>query len=207
MSQETAANDTDTRQSDEALLARMGRGEHAAANVLSARKRPRLVSLARRLLGDGIEAEDVAQETLIRTWSQAPSWETGKARIDTWMHRVALNLCLDRLRRRKPQVSPDDVVLIDEGQAPSARIEARQTADKVRIALDALPERQREAIVLQYYQDMSNIDAAAHMGVSVEALESLLSRARRNLRKALSDDADMNVRAGASSAPTGRAAL
>lgn len=202
MSRDTAANDT-----DDALLARMGRGEHAAASVLSARKRPRLVSLARRLLGDGVEAEDVAQETLIRTWSQAPSWEAGKARIDTWMHRVALNLCLDRLRRRKPQVAPEAVVLIDEAQAPSARIEARQTAEKVRIALDALPERQREAIVLQYYQDMSNIDAAAHMGVSVEALESLLSRARRNLRKALSDDADMTVRAEVAFTPSGRAAI
>ncbi|MGZ3298423.1 MAG: RNA polymerase sigma factor, partial [Asticcacaulis sp.] len=168
---------------DELLLQRIARGESAAVSVLVSRKLPRLLSLGRRMLGDAVEAEDVAQETLMRTWKQAASWVPGKARIDTWMHRVALNLCYDRLRRRREQVSTDDIELTDPSDSAHARIEQSQQAQALQTALSALPERQREAIVLSYYQEMSNLEAATLMGVSVEALESLLARARRTLRQ------------------------
>ena len=171
---------------DEQLLERIGRGDTTAVSVLVSRKLPRLLSLARRMLGDAVEAEDVAQETLLRTWKQAAVWVPGKARIDTWMHRVALNLCYDRLRRRRDTSSTDDIELVDPAQSAPARIEAGQTANQVRAAVNALPDRQREAIQLTYYQELSNQDAAAVMNVSVEALESLLARARRSLRSAMS---------------------
>lgn len=170
---------------DEVLLERIGQGDSAAVSVLVSRKLPRLLSLARRILGDPVEAEDVAQETLVRTWKQARDWVPGRARIDTWMHRVALNLCYDRLRRRKDQVSTDDVEIVDTAAGPGARIEQVQSAAALQTALNALPERQRVAITLCYYQELSNIEAAALMTVSVEALESLLSRARRSLRAKL----------------------
>lgn len=177
---------------DEQLLERIGRGDTTAVSVLVSRKLPKLLSLGRRLLGDAVEAEDVAQETLLRTWKQAAVWVPGKARIDTWMHRVALNLCYDRLRRRRDTSSTDDVELVDPTQSASAKIEADQTANQVKAAIAALPDRQREAIQLTYYQELSNQDAAAVMNVSVEALESLLARARRGLRSAMSgaDDKD-----------------
>ncbi|XZP59750.1 RNA polymerase sigma factor [Asticcacaulis solisilvae] len=171
---------------DEQLLERIGRGDTTAVSVLVSRKLPKLLSLARRMLGDAIEAEDVAQETLLRTWKQAAVWVPGKARIDTWMHRVALNLCYDRLRRRRDTSSTDDIELVDPAQSAPARIEADQTAKQVRAAITALPERQREAIQLTYYQELSNQEAAGVMNVSVEALESLLARARRSLRTAMS---------------------
>ncbi len=172
---------------DELLLERIGRGDMAAVSVLVSRKLPRLLSLARRMLGDANEAEDVAQETLVRTWKQAKVWVPGKARIDTWMHRVALNLCYDRLRRRREQVSTDDIELTDPAISAPAKIEAAQTAVRVQNAISALPERQREAIVLTYYQELSNSEAAALMKVSVEALESLLARARRSLRTSMAE--------------------
>ncbi len=172
---------------DELLLQRIALGDTAAVSTLVSRKLPRLLSLARRMLGDPIEAEDVAQETLMRTWKQAAHWVPGKARIDTWMHRVALNLCYDRLRRRRDNVSTDDVELLDPADSAVARIEKTQAAQRLQTALSALPERQREAIVLSYYQEMSNMEAATLMGVSVEALESLLARARRTLRQTLAD--------------------
>jgi len=172
---------------DELLLQRIALGDTAAVSTLVSRKLPRLLSLARRMLGDAVEAEDVAQETLMRTWKQAAHWVPGKARIDTWMHRVALNLCYDRLRRRRDNVSTDDVELLDPADSAVARIEKSQAAQRLQTALSALPERQREAIVLSYYQEMSNMEAAALMGVSVEALESLLARARRTLRQTLND--------------------
>ena len=170
---------------DEQLVERIARGDTTAVSVLVSRKLPKLLSLGRRMLGDAIEAEDVAQETLLRTWKQAAVWVPGKARIDTWMHRVALNLCYDRLRRRRVTSSTDEVELVDPAQSAPARIEADQTAQQVRTAIAALPDRQREAIQLTYYQELSNQDAAGVMQVSVEALESLLARARRSLRSAM----------------------
>jgi RNA polymerase sigma-70 factor (ECF subfamily) len=176
---------------DEVLLQRIAIGDTAAVSILVSRKLPRLLSLARRMLSDPIEAEDVAQETLVRTWKQAAHWVPGKARIDTWMHRVALNLCYDRLRRRRDNVSTDDVELLDPADSAVTRIEQAQAAQRLQQALSTLPERQREAIVLSYYQEMSNMEAATLMAVSVEALESLLARARRTLRQTLSETPTM----------------
>ncbi|MGN6365742.1 RNA polymerase sigma factor [Asticcacaulis taihuensis] len=176
-----------TTDPDEVLLERIARGDMAAVSALVSRKLPRLLSLGRRMLNDPAEAEDVAQETLVRTWKQAATWVPGRARIDTWMHRVALNLCYDRLRRRKDSVSPDDVEIIDDAAGPSVQLEQAQTAQALQKALAQLPERQRTAITLNYFQEMSNIEAAAIMGVSIEALESLLARARRTLRTLMSE--------------------
>ena len=172
---------------DADLVRRVGRGEELAIRALTARKLPRLTSMAARMLGDRAEAEDVAQESLIRAWRQAPIWRFGEARFDTWLHRVALNLCRDRLRRRRPGDAEDLDDLIDGGPAPDRGLEARDVGDRVAAAMAALPPRQREALVLCHYQEMGNIEAAAALGVSVEALESLLSRGRRSLRAALAD--------------------
>ncbi|MCX9154461.1 MULTISPECIES: RNA polymerase sigma factor [Pseudomonas] len=174
---------------DVELLARIGNNEPAAVNEMVTRKLPRLLALASRLLGDADEAKDVAQESFLRIWRHAAGWRSGEARFDTWLHRVALNLCHDRLRRRKERALHDKDVLELPDSAPSAdeQLETAERSARMAAALAALPERQREAIVLQYYQELSNIDAAALMNISVEALESLLSRARRQLRSQLAD--------------------
>lgn len=172
---------------DEALLARVAKGDPAAVRALVARKLPRLMSLASRMLGDMAEAEDVAQEAFLRVWRQAPRWRPGAAKFDTWLHRVTLNLCYDRLRRRREIATADPPETPDPGPGPDRGLEALDIGARVQAALQALPERQREAIVLCHYQELGNIEAAAVMGVSVEAVESLLGRGRRALRAALKD--------------------
>ncbi len=174
---------------DVELLARIGNNEPAAVNEMVTRKLPRLLALAGRLLGDADEARDVAQESFLRIWRQAAHWRSGEARFDTWLHRVVLNLCHDRLRRRKarPLTDEEAAELVDSSPSAEDQLHSQDRSDRVAAALAALPERQREAIVLQYYQELSNSDAAALMNISVEALESLLSRARRQLRSQLAD--------------------
>lgn len=173
------------RDPDADLLARVGREEPAAVRALVARKLPRLLALATRMLGDRTEAEDVAQEAFVRIWKQAPRWREGEARFDTWLHRVAMNLCYDRLRGHREDTVDEIPDEPDPAPLPDARLEARARDARVQAALAALPPRQREALVLNYYQELSNIEAAAVMGISVDALESLLARARRNLRAQL----------------------
>lgn len=172
---------------DEDLVRRVGQGDPAAVQAMVARKLPRMLALAQRMLGDAAEAEDVAQEALLRAWRQAPRWAPGKARFDTWLHRVGLNLCYDRLRRRREIVTDKPPERPDEGPAPDRGLLAADVGRRVDAALAALPERQREAIVLCHYQELGNIEAASVMEISVEALESLLSRGRRALRQALTD--------------------
>ncbi|MDH7638325.1 RNA polymerase sigma factor [Sphingomonas oryzagri] len=172
-----SADDPDT-----GLVARVGRGDEAAVRLLVNAKLPRLLALARRMLGDGAEAEDVTQETFVRAWRQAARWRPGTARFDTWLHTVTLNLCRDRLRRRREQTMPDLPEQADPTPAADIAMDDAAQGRAVQSAIAALPERQREAILLVHYQDLSNIAAAAAMELSVEALESLLARGRRSLR-------------------------
>ncbi len=170
---------------DGELVRRVGDGDVQAIELLVARKLPRMSALARRLLGDAAEAEDVVQELFVRVWRQAPRWRPGAAKFDTWMHRVALNLCTDRLRRRREVPLPEDWDAPDPAPAPDAALEAERQSDRVGRALASLAPRQREAIVLTYYQELPNREAAEAMGIGVDALESLLARGRRALRERL----------------------
>jgi RNA polymerase sigma-70 factor (ECF subfamily) len=172
---------------DDELVRRAGEGDGAAVQALVARKLRRVLALAERMLGDPAEAEDVAQETFFKVWRNAARWRPGVARFDTWLHRVALNLCYDRLRRRRERPTAEPPETADPGPAPDRGLLAADIGRRVRAALQALPPRQREAIVLCHYQELGNIEAAGVMGVTVEALESLLSRGRRALRAALAD--------------------
>ncbi|WP_417231552.1 RNA polymerase sigma factor [Brevundimonas sp.] len=179
---------------DEDLVRRVGQGDPAAIQTMVTRKLPRMLALAQRMLGDAVEAEDVAQEAMVRAWRQAPRWTPGKAKFDTWLHRVALNLCYDRLRRRREIPTDTLPERADDSVAPDRGLMAVETGLRVDAALARLPDRQREAIVLCHYQELTNIEAAALMTVSVDALESLLARGRRALRQALADLAPEGVR-------------
>ncbi len=176
--------------SDEALLAAYGRGEARAARMLSDRLLPGIWRTARRVLGDEAEAEDVAQEAMLRLWRIAPEWRAGEARVSTWLYRVAVNLCTDRLRRRRG-VGLDAIPEPEDG-APGAAAALMQ-ADRMAAldaALMALPERQRQAVVLRHLEGLANPEIAEIMGLGVEAVESLTARGKRNLAAALAGRKD-----------------
>jgi RNA polymerase sigma-70 factor (ECF subfamily) len=171
--------------SDEALMQRAGAGDRAACERLVERHLARVVGFAQRVLGSRADAEDTAQDVFLRVWAAAPRWTRGSARFGTWLHRVAMNACLDRLAKKR-EVTGDEVPeAIDPSPETSALVHAADVARHVNVALGRLPETQRIAVTLCHYQGMRNIEAAEVMGVSVEALESLLARARRALREHL----------------------
>jgi len=173
-------------QSDEALLAAYGRGEARAARVLADRLLPGIWRTARRLLGDEAEAEDVAQEAMMRLWRIAPEWRAGEAKVTTWLYRVTVNLATDRLRRGGRSVALDAVAEPEDG-APGAAaglMEADRMA-ALEAGLMALPERQRQAVVLRHLEGLANPEIAEIMGLGVEAVESLTARGKRNLALAL----------------------
>jgi len=171
------------------LVRRAGAGDGPACAALVDRHLARVTALAGRMLGNRADAEDVAQEVFLRVWQQAAKWRAGEARFSTWLHRVTLNLCHDRLRRRR------EVALDAAGDPPSgapppgADLQRRAVAARVQAALAQLPERQRDAILLCHYQELGNIEAAEVLDISVEALESLLSRGRKRLRELLTKEA------------------
>ena len=138
------------------------------------------------MLADRDLADDVVQETFLRLWSRAASYNSATARLTTWLHNIAHNLCVDSFRRdARITYTDNDEVEPAPGHGPEASHEAVQRSAQVRRALAGLPERQRSALLLCHYQGLSNRDAAAILDVSVEALESLLARARRKLKQEL----------------------
>jgi RNA polymerase sigma-70 factor (ECF subfamily) len=173
--------------SDEALMARIGRGDEAAFRALSRRHLPSVVALARHIVRNSADAEDIAQEAMLRVWTHAPRWQP-LAAFRTWLTRIVVNLCLDRKRRATPL--PLDVAGDPADSAPDVEQQLQDTEAERRVnaAIDALPPRQRAAIALTYRDGLSNADAAEALGTSVSALETLLVRAKQKLRSELRDD-------------------
>ncbi len=173
-------------EADDALLARAAAGDGAAARILALRHLPRVLAVAERMLGERAEAEDIAQEAMLRLWRRAEDWQPDGARLSTWLYRVAANLAIDRLRRRRPG-APLAVLeaLPDPGPGAETALARRDRAAALDAALLALPERQRLAIVLRHIEELPQEEVASVMELSVEAVESLLSRGRRSLRAML----------------------
>ncbi|PKQ08126.1 MAG: RNA polymerase sigma-70 factor [Alphaproteobacteria bacterium HGW-Alphaproteobacteria-12] len=182
--------------SDDELVAAVAEGDEAACRLLMVRHLPRMVALGRRMLGNHADAEDVAQEVFLRVWTHADRWQPGQAQFGTWLHRVATNLCLDRIRKNRGGTEDIDAIPepASEEPGPDRQLEQSQIAARVEAALQHLPERQRAAIALSHYQGLSNTETADILEVSVEAVESLLSRARRQLRAELATEKDELLR-------------
>lgn len=182
--------DTLDEVSDEALLVAYGNGDRAAARALTGRLAPRVLNFAARMLGDRAEAEDVTQEAMLRLWRVAAEWRQGEAKVSTWVFRVAANLCTDRLRKGRG-VGLDAVAEPeDDGPGAADRMQDAARAAALEAALQALPERQRQAVVLRHIEGLGNPEIAGIMDISVEAVESLTARGKRALASALAGRRD-----------------
>lgn len=172
--------------SDETLLVLYGNGDGAAARVLSLRFAPLAFRIGVRMLNDRTEAEDLAQEAMLRLWKIAPEWRAGEAKVSTWLYRVVTNMATDRLRRRRG-VGLDEAPEVPDGAASALEqmIEADR-AQALEMALAQLPARQRQAVVLRHLEGLSNPEIAAAMEIGVEAVESLTARGKRALAALLS---------------------
>ncbi|MBT8473843.1 MAG: RNA polymerase sigma factor, partial [Alphaproteobacteria bacterium] len=160
----------------------------AAASALVMRLTPRVLGYAARVLGDRAEAEDVVQEAMLRLWRIAPDWRQGEAKVTTWLYRVTVNLCTDRLRKSGRSVEIDAVVEPDDGRASiEATLIQTDRAAALQTALETLPERQRQAVVLRHIEGLSNPEIAGIMDIGTEAVESLTARGKRALVRILSD--------------------
>lgn len=170
---------------ERALMARAAAGDAAAFNRTVGLHMAMVHGLAWRMLGDAAEAEDVVQECFVKLWVNAKGWAPSGGGLGAWLRRVATNACLDRLR--KPRGVSDAALAehADEGPPADAVIDEARRREAVAVAIHALPDRQRAAIVLTYYEGASNAEAASILGLGVKALESLLVRARQALTQQL----------------------
>lgn len=171
---------------DEALLVLYANGDAVAARVLTARLVPRVLAQAQRLLGNRAEAEEVAQEAMLRLWRIAPEWRQGEAKVTTWLYRVTANLCTDRLRKARGVALDEAPEPEDARPGPAEGLQERARAEALQRALGRLPERQREAVILRHIEELGNPEIAEIMEISVEAVESLVARGKRALAAELS---------------------
>ena len=174
--------------SDAELLTSVRRGDTAAFRALMVRHLSAVSAAARRIVRDDAEAEDIAQETFLKLWHGASTLETIDGGIGAWLRRVAANQAIDRLRKANRLDVTDEPPEQSVPPDQEASMSERQTADRVEAVIHSLPERQRIAITLFHFEDLSQREVAAMMQISEDALESLLARARRRLRDLLRDD-------------------
>lgn len=179
---------------DDLLLERMREDDVEAYRELVERHMNRAFGVAMRVLKNPTDAEDVAQDAFVKAWTNRHRWEPGRAKFSTWLYRVVVNRCID-LRRSPREEWIDDVPEpADEAEDSVSQIHRRQIYGQLEDALGRLPTQQRVAVVLSYYEDLSNAEIAEVMSTSVSAVESLLKRGRKGLREILRhSEADVKI--------------
>lgn len=176
---------------DAGLMRQIAGGDQRAFQKLMRRHLARTVRLASRILGSTLAAEDVAQEAFIRVWKHAGDWQDpaqSGAKFTTWLYRIVLNLCIDEKRRNRFTNIESIPEPADAKPDAEHKMQQQEQSGRVRAALEKLPERQRAAFVLCFYEEYSNKEAADMLGISIGAVESLLVRSRRMLREELVEE-------------------
>lgn len=181
------------------MLRQTARKDHRAFAELMRRHQDRVYRLALKLLKDRLEAEDATQEVFLRAYEHAGRFQpTGT--VAAWLNRITANHCLNLLRSRSPRsalaLDNQEPAFLEAASAASLRsafptplesLEERDLAHRLQQALDALPENQRQALILKRFGDFSYREIADFLGLSAAAVDGLIKRARNNLKKALAE--------------------
>ena len=191
----TSPTRPELEQEDHALVLLARNGDRDAYGELARRHQRRLWLICRQYVGPD-EAEAVAQDSLVKAYTSLDSFD-GRAAFTTWLTRIAINTCLDLLRRRKREgirlVEPDDgeqeavAQMEDDGADPEVRTMQRQAIERLAVCEAGLPERQREIFRLRFYAEMELDDIAGALDVHVGTVKTQLHRAVHRLRKELGD--------------------
>lgn len=177
------------RDPDDDIIPQIARGDQQAFAVLVDRHVRSLSALCAQMVGDVHNAEDITQAVFLRTWQMLPNWQPGQAKLITWMRRVATNLCLDHLRKHKPIYTDSVPDNPSSDPNPEDSMAKTQHTDWVRHKLAFVPERQKMALTLFYFQELSQKESAETMNITVDAFESLLRRARKTLKQLIQNEA------------------
>lgn len=176
------------RDQDDEMVLRIARGDGVAFRLLMERYARRMLSLAEQMTSSPSDADDIVQDVSLKVWIVARNWQPGgAAQFSTWLHRVILNACLDRRRRTAHKfMSLDEIEsLADESSDGFDQVLAGERASAIRTAIADLPDRQRAAVSLFYYCEMTAPQVAQVLELSVQTVESLLVRGKRSLKKTL----------------------
>ena len=169
---------------DESLLECVREGDGQAFAVLVRRHSERYYRLAYRYTARREEAEDIVQAAFIKLWETPGIWDPGRgARFTTWFYRVVVNLCLDSRKKRGEAAIPESLELEDENPDSESKAAESEARSLLAREIKRLPPRQKTALILCFYEELSHEDAAGIMKVSVSALRSLLMRAKATLRR------------------------
>jgi len=180
-----------TEDSDESLMRLIRQGSHQAFAILVRRHTDRFYAAAFRLSGRAGEAEDLVQDAFMKIWQKPDVWKDDRgAKFTTWFYRILVNQNIDRMRKNQKMVSGETILPFIADSKADPEVMAGASEEQVRLerALSALPERQRTALNLCFYEGLSNEEAAGIMGVKIKALESLLMRAKAGLKEYLNQN-------------------
>ena len=175
---------TVSEQTDEQLMHATARSDNHAFQELLRRYSQKVFSLAWRFCSDKTEAEDLTQEVFFKVWRNAQSWQP-QAKLETWLYRILYNLFIDNRRRTKTQTEQINEKMQSHDDTPEQTLIKKRELMEIEQAFNSLPDRQKEALILCYYQGLKAKEAADILSVSQGALESLLFRARQTLKEKL----------------------
>lgn len=170
-----------THDEDHELMARIAQSDKDAYRILVNKYLGLCIRFAERMLGSRQDAEDIAQETCLKIWQNPESWKR-QSKFSTWLYRVIVNACIDHKRKVIPFANVEMEALHDHAEMVDEVLIARQKKDHMQQMLQKLPDRQRAALVLSYYEELSNQQAADALDINVLAVQQLLFRARQNLK-------------------------